>query len=308
MEFKGKALAAVALSLPLLAGACDAGTDSDFGEITLQLTDAPADAVVEAWVTFTEIYLQSESGDEDPAGGRVFLMDDGNESHELTRLANAVTALVEGVEVPTGTYGQLRVVMSGACIETSSGAVYASAESYDLCGARTGELRMPSMQQSGAKVLLNGLQVTGGQHILLLDFDVSESFGHAAGQSGAWVMTPVIHTSEVELTGGIDVTLNAGDVTLPDTFALRHFSATLLPTTGDSARVGFTDANVDGTFEVGFLFVDPDHGPFQVRLNAPTGVVATVDPTSPTAVSLTSGGTATVDWTLQSAELEGGTP
>ena len=296
----GTRWAALALALGVVAG-CDGGTDSDFGEVSLRLTDAAGEDVVEAWVTFTDVYLQGEGGEQDPPGGRVYLLADVNESFELTSLANAVADLVEGVEVPTGTYGQLRVVMSGGCVETDDGSIYASSEDYTRCGGDiTGELRMPSMQQSGVKVLLNGLQVTGGQHILLLDFDVEDSFGHAAGNSGAWVMTPVIHTSEIGLTAGIDVSLSAGDATLPEGFDLDGFSATLLPTDGDSSTVALMDEDQNGIYEASFLFLIPAHGPFEVRLDPPEGATVTVvGGENPVTVELDSGETAAVEFTLE---------
>lgn len=302
-------LVALALGLPLMVAGCDdSGTDAEFGEVTLQLTDAAGEEVTEAWVTFTDVYLQGENGDQDPAGGRVYLLEEMSESFELTSLANDIADLVEDEEVPTGTYGQLRVVLSGGCIETDDGSVYASDDSYTRCGTPTGELRMPSMQQSGVKVLLNGLQVTGGQHVLLLDFDVEDSFGHAAGQSGAWVMTPVIHTSEIGLTGGVEVTLDTGEVSLPDGVELADFSVTMLPADGDSARITFeVDADDEAApWGAAFRFLIPEQGPFDFRLNAPEGWAVTVDPASPTRVELDSGASALVEWVIQSVEEEQG--
>ena len=296
-----KGLAALALLLVLPVAACDEGTDTQFGTIDLQLTDATSHEVVEAWVTFTDIYLQGESGDVDPPESRVYLLEDGSETHELTALSNRVADLVVGQEVPTGSYGQLRVVISEACIVTSGGSVYSSTSSFDRCGAADGTLQTPSFEETGAKVLLNGLQVEGGQEVLLLDFDVSQSFGMEAGMADLWVMTPVIRGAEIGLTAGIDVTLSEGDVTLPSGYALSDFSATMLPATGDSARVAFSDDDGNETFELSFEFLIPGDGPFDVRLNSPENLEVTVDPASPATVSPASGETAAVDWTLQSA-------
>lgn len=294
-------VAALALLFTLPMAACDDGTDAEFGTMSIQLTDAAGEEVVEAWVTVTDIYLQEESGENDPEGSRHYLLEGDSQDHELLSLANDVADLVVGQEVSTGTYGQLRIVMSGGCIVTDSGTVFSSSSGYGLCGAADGTLNMPSFAQTGAKVLLNSLEVTGGQQILLLDFDVSDSFGKEAGGSGMWVMQPVIHASDISLTAGIEVTLSDGDVTLPEGYELGQFSATMLPAEGDSSRVSFTDEDDDGTFELAYRFLLPDNGPFDVRLNAPDGLTVTVDPTSPVSVSPTSAETATVDWVLQSA-------
>lgn len=297
--------AAMALLLTLGLTACDDGTDAEFGTVSVLLTDAAGEQVDEAWVTITDIYLQSESGEGDPEEGRHYLLEDATETHQLRDLANKATDLVSEDTVPTGTYGQLRVVISGGCVVTDAGDVYASSSSYVECGPEIdGELNMPSYGQSGVKVLLNGLQVTGGQQVLMLDFNVEDSFGRAAGNSGMWVMDPVIHGGHIDFTTGVDVTLSAGEVTLPEGFELGQFSATLVPTTGDNSTVDFTDPDEDGIFEASFQFLFPDDGPWDVELNSPEGLTVTVDPTSPVTVSPANGETAEVNWTLQTAEAE----
>jgi hypothetical protein len=293
-------LAAVGLALALPMAACDTGTETRTGSVSILLTDAPDQEVVEAWVTITDIYLQGRAGEEDPPGGRTYLLEGADETHELLSLANTVAELVADAEVPTGTYGQLRVVISDGCILTASDEVYSSSPGYDLCGPRTGTLHMPSMAQSGAKVLLHGFQVTAGDQAILLDFDVTQSFGRPAGASGMWVMSPVIHGATIQSAAAIAATLGAGEVTLPDGFELGQFSATLTPAEGDTSRVDFQEVN--GVFRADFRYLMASNGPFQVRLNAPEGLIVTVAPASPQSVSPASGETADIDWVLQSAE------
>jgi hypothetical protein len=295
-------LTAVALAFSLPMVACDVGTDGRTGLVSILLTDAPGD-VTEAWVTITDIYLQGEAGEGDPPGGRVYLLEGGEETHELLSLANTVADLVTDAEVPSGTYGQLRIVMSGGCIVTADGSVYASSDGYLECGQRTGALQMPSFAQSGAKVRLNGLTVSGGQHVLLLDFDVSQSFGPGpAGQSGMWVMTPVIHAAEIQLTAGVTATLSAGDVELPEGVTLGDFTATLTPGAGDVSEAPFTESG--GVFRAEFRYLIPSNGPFSVVLNAPEDWTVSVSPESPQVVSPASGQTATIEWTLLSLEQD----
>lgn len=299
-----RGIGTLALAFTLSMAACDGGTDTEFGSVSILLTDAPGDEVVEAFVTITDIYLQGRSGDEDPMSSRVYLLEDASETHDLLTLANTTADLVVGQEVPTGTYGQLRIVISDGCIETDDGSVFSSSAGYDLCGDATGNLRMPSMAQSGMKVLLHGLNIEGGQQVLLLDFDVEDSFGHEAGNSGAWVMTPVIHTSEVELTVGLLATLSAEEGVLPEGYTLGDFSATLDPVESDSTLVAFTDSDDDGAFEASFRFLVAETEPFEVRLNGPEGLTFTVTPVSPQSVLPTTGQTVEVDWVIESAAVE----
>ena len=112
---------------------------------------------------------------------------------------------------------------------------------------------MPSFGQSGLKVNLadGSLDLDGDEKILLVDFDVQQSFGHPAGDSGAWVMHPVINGGEIGVTGGIAVTAQLGDGV---TFDLATASASL--TDASDVAVGtpvvLTDADANGTFEARF--------------------------------------------------------
>jgi hypothetical protein len=297
-RFFGLPALLLALALPMTA--CDdLGTDSRHGSVTILLTDAPGD-VVEAWVTITDIYFQGQSGEGDPPMSRVYLLEDGADTHELLSLANTVAEVVRDAEVPTGTYGQLRVVISDGCIVTEGGAVYSSSAGYDLCGPRTGTLHMPSIAQSGVKVKLNGFTVTSGDHAILLDFDVSQSFGRQAGQSGRWVMNPVIHGAVIQHAASIVTTLSAGEVELPEGITLEDFSVTLTPAVGDTSVVVYEE--VDDVFWARFLYLIADNGPFELTLNAPEGWTVTADPSSPRTVSVASGETVQVDWVLVSIE------
>lgn len=183
----------------LLAGvaACDSPTGLGSGTLNLYLTDAPGD-VLSAVVTIDRIYLQADSND---AGGRIILRED-DVTTDLLTLVDSTQALIEGVEIPAGRYGQLRFVISGAYIvvegEGGTTQIYASSPSYAALPAGavvTGTLQMPSFAQSGLKVTLpnDALVVADdGTVSLVVDFDVAESFGRLAGGSGMWVMSPVL--------------------------------------------------------------------------------------------------------------------
>jgi hypothetical protein len=170
--------------------------------LSIHLTDAPGD-VQAAVVTISQVYLQG-------AGGRIVLRNTPY-TVDLVTLATTSTVLLEGVEVPEGTYEQLRFVVTGAYLEVEEegGAtrIYASTPDYAELPPDAvvgGELRMPSLAQSGLKVDLPADALTipaTGVVDLVVDFDVAQSFGHQAGQSGAWVMHPVIHATGVTVAG-----------------------------------------------------------------------------------------------------------
>lgn len=292
----------ILLLLTLPVAAFDSTNDAERGSASTQPNAVP-DRVVDGWVTITGVYLQRASDDED-ASNRVWLLQNASEVRGLMGLAGDVAEMVRNAAVPEGTYSQLRVVISGGCVATNGGDVFAT-RGYGECGPADGALQMPGYSRTGLKILMNEFEVTGSSQVMMLSFDVTQAFGAARGKKG-WRMLPVIHGAGITLTAGIDVTLSPGSVDVPASVDMGDFSATLLPTTGDSARVDFTDGNGDGVYEVVFDFLQADDGPFDVRLNGPDDVTFEVRPATPATLSPASGEMATVDWVFQSLTVDDG--
>jgi uncharacterized protein DUF4382 len=189
--------AALILTMTAAFASCDGQSPSGTTLLSVRLKDAPGEVQV-AVVTVSEVDLVG-------AGGALVLSQTPT-TVDLLTLAASATTLVQGAEVPSGVYHQLRLKITGACIAVDDGnggsTVYAT-DGYDgtLCG--TGEalkLQAPSFAQSGLKVTMPGevLQLTGPEKVLLVDFDVTQSFGH--GASDGWVMHPVVTGSDVTTT------------------------------------------------------------------------------------------------------------
>jgi hypothetical protein len=168
--------------------ACDGQAPSGTTSFSVRLKDAPGD-VQHAVVTISEVDLVGSGG--------VQVLSSTPATVDLLTLAANATTLVQDVEVPSGSYEQLRFKITGACLAVENGTggsdVYAT-DGYDAAqcgGAATGPLRAPSFAQSGLKVTMAGgaLELTGPEKIVLVDFDVSQSFGHEAN---GWVMHPVV--------------------------------------------------------------------------------------------------------------------
>lgn len=192
---------AAAASLGALAACSDSPTGLKHGYLSLYLTDAPGD-VAEAVVTIDRIYLQPDSGSD---AGRIVLRED-DVTVDLLTLRDSIMGLIDSVEIPEGQYRQLRLVISGGYLsivgqDTTTRQIYASSPTYPGVPAGavvTGELQMPSFAQSGLKVTLPASALVVGEDEvarLIIDFDVAQSFGRAAGNSGRWVMSPVIRAS-----------------------------------------------------------------------------------------------------------------
>jgi uncharacterized protein DUF4382 len=272
----------------------DSSMSPGTGQVSILLKDAPGD-VVAAVVTISEVDLVG-------GGGTQVLMNTPVTTDLLT-LASTTASLVQNAVIPAGTYDELRFVITGGYVEVDNGngttSIYASSPNYAGLpqGATVaGPLQMPSYGQSGLKVTLPGNALTianGGQKILVVDFDVSQSFGHQAGGSGMWVMHPVCIATDIGVTGGATVTLTLGQgLTLPAGVTLDLFTATLTDANLLSTTAAFTDANNDGTFEATFGFLAA--GPYTLTLTAPGGVTSfTTSPALPQTVNIQAGTNAT---------------
>ncbi len=274
--------------------------------VTLKLTDASGD-FRRAVVTISEVELLGEG-----QNNHVILLNEAKTT-DLITLANDTADLVKGAVVPAGTYQELRFVITGAYIEVEqadgSTQIFASSPDYEGLpeGAQVaGELQMPSYGASGLKVKISEpVTVEGEQKVILVDFDVAQSFGHTGGVgSDRWIMSPVIKAADITFSGTVTVTLAKADgVTLPTVdsraITLGDFRATLTNTGNSTETLVFTDANGDGTFEAQFKFLIP--GDFSAGIVGPQGVTFATNPASPTPVPVGSGRSVSVAFTLTSA-------
>ena len=264
------------------------------GKVTVLLKDAPAD-VTAAVVTITEIDLIGSGG--------TTVLGTTKTTTDLVTLANDTAKLVDGVDVPAGTYSQLRFVISGGYVE-AGGVIYASSPTYEGLPAEStvgGMLRMPSYAQSGLKVdLPAGAATVGTTRILLVDFDVSQSFGMEAGGSGAWVMHPVVKATDFELAGGVDASIKLGaGVTLPSPITLADFKAVLTPAGGGSSTTLALTSTDATTWSASFRYLVP--GDYTLTFTAPAAVTFATTPPVPATVTVASGQATAASFVVSSA-------
>jgi hypothetical protein len=192
-DLRSRAMLPLSLAgaLLLTAGCDSSSTDLDDPTPTattfsVYLTDAPGD-VADVWVEIADVRLVG-------SGPPVSILDEPTGLINLLELQGTSMVLVEEAEVEPGPYSQLRFVVSGAVLETTDGQVFTLGGAQHPGGlSSTGSLLCPSCGQSGLKVnFAGGLEIDDGENAAMVDFDVSQSFGRQAGQSGRWVMHPVI--------------------------------------------------------------------------------------------------------------------
>lgn len=246
----------VALAGTALLGACESESmsASDTSRVSIKLTDAPAD-LDEAWVEIRSIYLQGSS---DEGGSRIYLREGSTGLVDLLTLSGGATAdLVADAVVPAGNYSQLRFVIGDAYVRTRDGRVYATQGAKLPAGVTaTGTLQCPSCAQSGLKVTLPGgsLRLEEGSTVVVVDFDASQSFGHQAGNSGKWVMHPVLHATRFESSAGIRGKVGLAEgVALPTCGGEAVALTQLVPTatSGEVTKSGSVAA--DGTYRINFV-------------------------------------------------------
>ena len=299
-------LLALGALLVTISGCGDEGPAAGTSRVSVLMTDAPGDFVT-AVVTIEQVYLQG-------SGGRTVLRDTSVTTNLLT-LVNDTATLVDRVDVEEGTYSQLRFVISGAYIEVESDGggttLYATDPGYAGLpegAAIDGELQTPSFDTSGVKVKLDGdaFHVTGEHSIILVDFDVAQTFGKAAGNSGRWVMKPVIKGARVDLSANLTVRVTSADgIVFPvvdgAALDLGDLEVVLTNDNGDPEALPLADLDGDDTFEARFKYLFP--GSFDVRLRYGAEAHATTGPASPLSVALSSGEDESVSLELLLLEL-----
>ncbi len=296
---------ALSLLAALAVAACDGGGTGGSGtsRLSIRLTDAPGD-LDQAWVRIDRIYLK---GGADSTGGRVDLLAAKTGWVNLLELSGGRTAeLVNGAPVPAGRYAELRFVVCEGYVVTRAGDVYATRDATLPAGVTAdGTLHMPSACSSGFKVKLpadSSVNLASESAIMTVDFDVSQSFGHQAGNSGRWVMHPVLHATAVGFAGGIGGTVAlAQGVALPPCGGGAVAVTAFVPqatagTTAYTSAVG-TDGRYRitvpaGTYAMGYApalsFANGD----SLMLTATPGAAS---------ATVASGGGATVDYSITAA-------
>jgi hypothetical protein len=260
------------LALLLLLAACGGGTvggeAAATSAIRLHVTDAPfpSSYVESASVVIREVRVRSADGGWNTAF-------EGFEEIDLVPLTGGVTTLLASIDLPTGTYDQVRLVVDAGRVVLSPDAAVAG-DSHVFSSANGG-LEFPSGAQTGIQVKVDApVEVEEGLSAdLVLDFDLSRNFvfngppEHAPGVRRV-LFTPVVRAVNRTTSGRIvvDVRTDAGasaDEPLP--------GATVTATDLDGAEAAGAVADADGRAVLVLL-----PGSYEIEIAAPGHEAVTV--------------------------------
>ena len=190
-------LAASASAVALVA--CGGGGDSATatapqGTLRMALTDAPSCGYDNVFVTVERVRVHQGSSAEEGEGGWEEIVLDTPKRIDLLELTNGTLEELGQVDLPAGTYKQVRLVLA------SNDGQNPLANSVKPTGSAEVALSTPSAQQSGLKLNSDFEVAEGGLTDLVLDFDACKSVVKA-GASGNYNLKPVLTLAKRTQTG-----------------------------------------------------------------------------------------------------------
>jgi hypothetical protein len=246
-------IAAAGLTLGLAA--CDSGSSSSTGTLSLGVTDAPVDTADKVVVDFSGVEIKPENGNSitfdftakcaiDPTLCQI----------DLLSLTNGISEqLLDGEIVPAGKYNWMRLLVNAEPVVK---------DSYIVIGGNEFELRIPSGAETGLKLNSGFTVPADGEASYTVDFDLRKSVHDPQGTTD-YILRPTLrmmdNTKTGTLSGSVDPGFYAGGTC---TGAVYVFDGTVLaPDDEDGAGFGpdpVTTALVsdDGgvyNYKVGFL-------------------------------------------------------
>ncbi|MEX0719252.1 MAG: DUF4382 domain-containing protein [Balneolaceae bacterium] len=215
-------------------------SDSNVGKLQVLLHDAPA-SYDEVNVFIERVEVNNGSDEE----GWI-TVGEPQQVFDLLELTNGVLAPLGEVELETGTYEQIRLVLS-----SDGHSVVKDGESHDMF--------VPSGSQTGIKLNVNAEIEADIVYVLLLDFDANRSVVVTGNQG--YLLKPVIKATNQALSGNIAGTISPAEAK-PIVYVLAN---------GDTLSSTYADTT-DGTFRlVGLeegsytVSIDPTNTDYQAR-------------------------------------------
>ncbi len=189
-KFTGFLMAVLAVTV-LFSCSNDDSNGSNTARMKVRMTDAPGD-YKSVFVEVVDVMIKTDASAS--AEGWVSLAGVENDVYDLLELTGGVTQLLADTEVEAGYLSEIRLVLG--------------TDNYLILNDGTRqELSTPSAQQSGLKIKVDKQLEAGEEYEFLLDFDVDQSIV-SAGNSGGFILKPVIRATAMAETGSIQGTVH----------------------------------------------------------------------------------------------------
>ena len=206
---KAKILMIIAAFFLIISGCSGSSSSSGgdgSGKVTFSLKDAPTDSYKAVYVSVARVEVQKNSSSTEDEGSWI-TVSTPQKTYNLLELVNGAKTVLGSYELDEGSYGQIRLFLS----ENPDTGNNINGESHpypnyviDTQG-NVHKLKVPSGYQSGIKIV-GGFAVQGEDFEILLDFDAASSVV-MAGNSGQWLLKPVIKSIVVTDSGRITGTI-----------------------------------------------------------------------------------------------------
>lgn len=276
---RSSVLGLMAAAAMLSLAACSGGSNPT-GTAAFKLTDAPACGdFTSVVVTITGIQLIGNDGTP------YTLTLNPPIQQDLLKLTNGATINLGQVTAPAGTYDQLRLLLA-----SNSGGGGTPANYVTTSSGGTYPLTTPSAQQSGYKIDGSVTVTANGTVNVTVDFNACRSIV-VAGNSGQYILKPVLHEMEDDESGAISGSLPAADAGA--VVMAEDAEGRIVKTTVADASGNFTLSPLEATTSGGYNVVvappqpasgsstsSPDFAP-DVVLNVPVTAGQTVTLPSP---------------------------
>lgn len=186
--------------------ACGGGTDGAMsgssvggmgtGRVTLGITDSPVDSAQKVVVRFTGVEFLAGEGS---GGSTQTITFTEPKTLDLLALQGGLRdMLLNSQELPAGQYGQVRLM-----VQAEHDSVM---DSFITVNGAQHELRVPSGNQTGLKLVHSFSVGAGSTTDYTIDFDLRKSVVFAPGQG--YMLKPVLRLVETRSAGKISGTIN----------------------------------------------------------------------------------------------------
>ena len=196
--------ALIATNALALSGCGGSSSPPNKSTLSISLADAPLSGVSEVDVTVTGVEVQ-------PTDGQAisFNLSQAQKINLLTFQSGTVFPLVDRQLVPAGQYQWIRLMLDTTTPHANQVVVATGSN------AGTYDLKIPSGAETGLK-LIQGftMPANGAPTHFVIDFVASKSIV-SAGNSGQWLLKPVLRMVDVSASGTIAGTISAALAAAP---------------------------------------------------------------------------------------------